>query len=74
MEESLPPDEVGLDYPYGILSPAQTVVVRAYTDDSDDRMLAELQPRFIVMYEPNLEFIRRLEVRLLPASSVSVCG
>ncbi|KAF6752030.1 hypothetical protein DFP72DRAFT_462496 [Ephemerocybe angulata] len=47
---------------YGLIPPEQTIIVRAYSDDSDDRVLAELQPRFIVMYEPNMEFIRRVEV------------
>lgn len=28
-------------------------------------MLAELQPRFIVMYEPNQDFIRRIEVGIV---------
>ncbi|KZT71130.1 hypothetical protein DAEQUDRAFT_688077 [Daedalea quercina L-15889] len=47
---------------YGLLAPEQTVVVRPYTDDGDDLVLREVQPRFIVMFEPNLEFIRRIEV------------
>ncbi|KAJ7088830.1 hypothetical protein B0H15DRAFT_840898 [Mycena belliarum] len=50
------------DSNYGLLAPQQTVLVRPYSDDTDDRMLAEIQPRFIVMYEPNMEFIRRIEV------------
>ncbi|KAJ7114960.1 hypothetical protein C8R44DRAFT_226027 [Mycena epipterygia] len=50
------------DTNYGLLAPQQTVLVRAYSDDTDDRMLAEIQPRFIVMYEPNMDFIRRIEV------------
>ncbi|KAJ7616307.1 hypothetical protein DFH06DRAFT_1239050 [Mycena polygramma] len=50
------------DTNYGLLAPQQTVLVRPYSDDTDDRMLAELQPRFIVLYEPNMEFIRRIEV------------
>lgn len=50
------------DMHYGLLVPSQTVVVRAYTDDTDDQILAELQPRFIVMFEPNLDFVRRIEV------------
>lgn len=37
-------------------------MVRAYSDDSDDLVLAELQPRFIVMFEPNQDFVRRVEV------------
>jgi DNA excision repair protein ERCC-4 len=44
------------------LAPQQTVLVRPYSDDTDDRMLAEIQPNFIVMFEPNMEFIRRIEV------------
>ncbi|KAI0029603.1 hypothetical protein K488DRAFT_56035 [Vararia minispora EC-137] len=47
---------------YGLLPPQMTVLVRAYSDDSDDRLLAEIQPRFIIMYEPNQDFIRRIEV------------
>jgi DNA excision repair protein ERCC-4 len=54
--------EMDYDMDYGLLAPSQTVVVRAYTDDTDDQILAELQPRFIVMFEPNLDFVRRIEV------------
>ncbi|KAK7042132.1 ERCC4 domain-containing protein [Favolaschia claudopus] len=54
--------ESEFDSNYGLLVPQQTVLVRPYSNDSDDRMLAELQPRFIVMYEPNMDFIRRIEV------------
>jgi DNA excision repair protein ERCC-4 len=38
------------------------VLVRAYSDDTDDQMLAEIRPRFIVMFEPNQDFVRRIEV------------
>lgn len=48
---------------YGLLPSEQTILIRAYSDDTDDRMLAEIQPRFIVMFEPCVEFIRRVEVR-----------
>ena len=65
LETSIPPDDAEFEPFYGLLAPAQTVVVRAYTDDGDDRLLAELQPRFIVMYEPNQDFIRRIEVRFV---------
>ncbi|GLB36876.1 putative ERCC4 domain containing protein [Lyophyllum shimeji] len=54
--------ESEFDEHYGLLAPEQTVLVRAYSDDTDDRMLAEIQPKFIVMFEPNMEFIRRIEV------------
>ncbi|KAF7331499.1 ERCC4 domain-containing protein [Mycena kentingensis (nom. inval.)] len=50
------------DTHYGLLAPQQTVIVRAYGGDADDRMLTDLQPRFIVMYEPNMDFVRRIEV------------
>ncbi|KAG5719298.1 DNA repair protein rad16 [Termitomyces sp. T112] len=50
------------DAHYGLIAPEQTILVRAYSDDTDDRMLAEIQPKFIVMFEPNMEFIRRIEV------------
>jgi hypothetical protein len=52
------------DSHYGLLPPEQTVLVRAYSDDTDDRVLAEIRPKFIVMFEPNMEFIRRIEVRI----------
>ncbi|EIN05331.1 hypothetical protein PUNSTDRAFT_54777 [Punctularia strigosozonata HHB-11173 SS5] len=55
-------EEDGFDENYGLLPPSQTVIVRAYSDDGDDMMLAEIQPRFIVMFEPNQDFVRRVEV------------
>ena len=62
------------DAHYGLLAPEQTVIVRAYSDDSDDQVLQEIKPRFIVMYEPNLEFIRRIEVRLRCSLGASWSG
>ena len=56
------------DVHYGLLPPEETVLIRAYSDDSDDRMLAEIEPKFIVMFEPNMEFIRRIEVSSFPYS------
>ncbi|KAF8871579.1 hypothetical protein BD779DRAFT_1453779 [Infundibulicybe gibba] len=50
------------DAHYGLLTSEKTVLLRAYSEDSDDRMLAELQPKFIIMVEPNMEFVRRVEV------------
>jgi DNA excision repair protein ERCC-4 len=50
------------DTHFGLLTPSQTVIVRAYSDDSDDQVLAEIRPTFIVMFEPNEDFIRRIEV------------
>ena len=55
-------DPVEFDANYGLLEPQETVLIRSYSDDSDDRLLSEIRPRFIVMYEPNQDFIRRIEV------------
>ena len=38
------------------------MVVRAYSDDLDDQVLAEIQPKYIIMFEPNQDFVRRIEV------------
>lgn len=54
--------ESDYDANYGLLAAQQTVIVRAYSDDSDDQVLAEIQPKFVVMFEPNEDFIRRIEV------------
>ena len=51
------------DEHYGLLAPKQTVLIRSYSDDTDDQVLSEIQPKFIIMYEPNEDFIRRIEVR-----------
>ncbi|WVR04063.1 hypothetical protein IAU60_001062 [Kwoniella sp. DSM 27419] len=47
---------------YGLIAPEDTVIIRPYGGEDDDILLQELRPRFVVMYEPNLPFIRRLEV------------
>lgn len=48
---------------FGVIQPEQLIVVRAYGNDSDDMLLSELRPRWIVMYDPNQDFLRRIEVR-----------
>jgi DNA excision repair protein ERCC-4 len=63
-------EEVGLmpesfDTTYGLLAPDDAVIIRPYGGEDDDILLQELRPRFVIMYEPNLAFIRRLEVRML---------
>ncbi|KAG8765814.1 hypothetical protein FRC16_007849 [Serendipita sp. 398] len=50
------------DEHYGLVQPEHSVVVRSYSDDTDDRVLSEIKPRFIIMYEPKLDFVRRIEV------------
>ena len=56
---------INLDDAYfGLLEPQDTILIRTYSDDSDDTILDEISPRFIVMYEPNSDFVRRIEVSL----------
>ncbi|KYK59783.1 MUS38-like protein [Drechmeria coniospora] len=38
------------------------VVVHAYDGDQDEHVLEEVKPRYIIMYEPDASFIRRVEV------------
>ncbi|PNS14061.1 DNA repair protein rad16 [Sphaceloma murrayae] len=38
------------------------VVVHPYDGDMDEHVLAEVKPRYIIMYEPDAAFIRRVEV------------
>ncbi|TCD61999.1 hypothetical protein EIP91_007639 [Steccherinum ochraceum] len=63
-EADLSNADFGADFDenYGLLQPEQTVLVKAYSDDSDEQMLSEVQPRYIIMFEPSLEFVRRVEV------------
>jgi DNA excision repair protein ERCC-4 len=57
--------ESDFDSNYGLLKPEETVLIRAYSDDTDDRMLIEIKPKFIVMFEPDIDFVRRVEVSLV---------
>lgn len=50
------------DQHYGLLAPDDAVIIRPYGGEDDDILLQELRPRFVILYEPNLAFIRRLEV------------
>jgi DNA excision repair protein ERCC-4 len=38
------------------------VVIHAYDGDQDEHILEEIKPRYIIMYEPDAAFIRRVEV------------
>ncbi|RPB01763.1 DNA repair protein [Choiromyces venosus 120613-1] len=38
------------------------IVVHPYDGDMDERLLDELRPRYVIMYEPDPAFIRRIEV------------
>lgn len=55
-------DEVEFDSFFGVLSMENLVVVRPYKGDEDDKVLQELRPRYIVVYDPDPAFVRRVEV------------
>lgn len=60
IEAGLMPEDFNENY--GLLAPEDAVIIRPYGGEDDDILLQELRPRFVIMYEPNLAFIRRLEV------------
>ncbi len=49
------------DY-YHLYDMRDLVVIHAYDGDQDEHVLEEVKPRYIVMYEPDAAFIRRIEV------------
>lgn len=55
-------DPYAFDEHFGLLQPEDLIVVRPYKGDDDDQVLEELRPKFIVMYDPDPGFIRRIEV------------
>ncbi|GAA6043104.1 hypothetical protein JCM8097_008424 [Rhodosporidiobolus ruineniae] len=46
---------------FGLISNEDLVIVRPYLGDEDDRVLEELRPKYVVMYDPNPAFVRRIE-------------
>lgn len=49
------------DY-YELYDMDDLVVVHPYDGDLDEHVLEELKPRYVIMYEPDAAFIRRVEV------------
>ncbi|KAL2402504.1 DNA repair protein rad16 [Exophiala dermatitidis] len=47
---------------FELYDPADQVVVHPYDGDQDDQLLEELRPKYIIMYSPSADFIRRVEV------------
>lgn len=47
---------------FELYDPDDTLVVHPYDADMDDHLLEELRPRYIIMYSPSSDFIRRVEV------------
>lgn len=50
------------DATYELYDMKDLVLVHPYNGDMDDHLLTETKPRYIVMYEPDPAFIRRVEV------------
>ncbi|KAK4458457.1 DNA repair protein RAD1 [Cladorrhinum samala] len=49
------------DY-YQLYDMQDLVVIHAYEGDQDEHVLEEVKPKYIIMYEPDASFIRRVEV------------
>lgn len=66
--EALQKPEIGMDNledmedHYELYDTSELIVVHPYDGDMDEHVLAELKPRYVVMYEPDAAFIRRVEV------------
>ena len=45
-----------------LIEPNQTIIIRSYKDDEDDTLLDEILPRYVIMYDPDPTFVRRIEV------------
>ncbi|KWU41248.1 hypothetical protein RHOSPDRAFT_30581 [Rhodotorula sp. JG-1b] len=46
---------------FGFIANEEMVVVRPYLGDEDDRVLEELRPKYVVLFDPNPAFVRRIE-------------
>ncbi|KAH7392556.1 DNA repair endonuclease XPF [Pyrenochaeta sp. MPI-SDFR-AT-0127] len=47
---------------YELFSMESLVIVHPYSGDLDEHILDETKPRYVIMYEPDAAFIRRIEV------------
>ncbi|GAA5882826.1 hypothetical protein JCM3774_002928 [Rhodotorula dairenensis] len=46
---------------FGFIANEELVVVRPYLGDEDDRVLEELRPKYVILFDPNPAFVRRIE-------------
>ncbi|KAI5476750.1 DNA repair protein rad16 [Pseudohyphozyma bogoriensis] len=53
--------EIAFNEYFGLLPNEDLVILRPYAGDEDDRILEELKPKYIVIYDPDPAFIRRIE-------------
>lgn len=67
--ESLQKDDVifddlsgaGEDF-FELYTPQDQIVVHPYDGDQDDQLLEEIRPKYIIMFSPSPDFIRRVEM------------
>ncbi|RMZ81479.1 hypothetical protein DV738_g2213, partial [Chaetothyriales sp. CBS 135597] len=57
---------------FELLEPEDQVVIHPYSGDEDDLLLEELRPKYIIMYSPSPDFIRRVEVYRSSHTSATV--
>ncbi|KAH9875236.1 hypothetical protein J1614_004727 [Plenodomus biglobosus] len=68
LEAAQKPGEVGydpldnMDSMYELFDMNSLIIVHPYAGDLDEHILDETKPRYIIMYEPDAAFIRRIEV------------
>jgi len=67
-QEELQKGEIGADPLddmetfYELYEMKELLLIHPYDGDMDERLLEEIKPRYIIMYEPDAAFIRRIEV------------
>ncbi|GAA5933461.1 hypothetical protein JCM3775_000701 [Rhodotorula graminis] len=54
-------DEVAFAEYFGIIENDDLVIIRPYLGDEDDRVLDELRPKYVIMFDPLPAFVRRIE-------------
>ncbi|KAH3672908.1 hypothetical protein WICMUC_003995 [Wickerhamomyces mucosus] len=47
---------------YEFIEKENQIIIESYNSDTDDSVLQELSPSFIIMYDADLSFIRRVEI------------
>ena len=57
---------------FELCSPDDEVIIHPFSGDEDDLLLEELRPKYIIMYSPSPDFIRRVEVYRSSHTSATV--
>ncbi|GAA5825708.1 hypothetical protein JCM3770_004454 [Rhodotorula araucariae] len=54
-------NELAFEQYFGLIANEDLVIIRPYLGDEDDRVLDELRPKYVVMFDPTPAFVRRIE-------------